>query len=317
MRWAALTARASTREARETSPAPARKAARAASRAAPVRVAGPDTTTAWPRSYLCPSAASAGSDHRPGRFHAVFGWMVASTPAPMPMSTTSRRPAWPRPGMQQVAGLQPEEGDRAGGLDGGAEDLPAAPVDAARQVDRDHRKAGAIERADGLGGHPLDRPVEAGAEQRVDDHVGTGDEAAGQPLAGAGPRRGGEGGVAFQPVASSEQPDGHLVAGLRHQAGGDEPVAAVVAGTGHHQNPAALRQQVVDRLGHRQSGGFHQCDAGGAALDGQGVGLAHLLGGQHLDAESEISATSRGTSSISGRFTGHQALELRGPCNVN
>src|SRR5262249_46044913 len=36
-------------------PAPARNAPRAASRAAPVEARPPDTTTAWPRAYLCPS----------------------------------------------------------------------------------------------------------------------------------------------------------------------------------------------------------------------------------------------------------------------
>ena len=55
VRCAALTASASGGEATVTSPAPTRSAPRAASRAAPVRVAGPETTTAWPRSYLCPS----------------------------------------------------------------------------------------------------------------------------------------------------------------------------------------------------------------------------------------------------------------------
>ena len=51
----ALTTRASNGLAKVTSPAPARSAARADSRAAPVKEAPPETTSAWPREYLCPS----------------------------------------------------------------------------------------------------------------------------------------------------------------------------------------------------------------------------------------------------------------------
>ena len=52
---AAFTSSASRGLAMVTSPAPARSAPRAASRAAPVDDNPPDTTTAWPRAYLCPS----------------------------------------------------------------------------------------------------------------------------------------------------------------------------------------------------------------------------------------------------------------------
>ena len=41
-------------------PAPTRRAALAARRAAPVLSIGPETTTAWPRSYLWPSMRSRG-----------------------------------------------------------------------------------------------------------------------------------------------------------------------------------------------------------------------------------------------------------------
>ena len=49
---AAFTLRASRGLAMVTSPAPARNAPRAASRAAPVLDIPPETTTAWPREYL-------------------------------------------------------------------------------------------------------------------------------------------------------------------------------------------------------------------------------------------------------------------------
>ena len=57
----ALTASASRGEAMVTRPAPARSAAIAARRAAPVWEAPPDTTTAWPRPYLCPAMSGTGN----------------------------------------------------------------------------------------------------------------------------------------------------------------------------------------------------------------------------------------------------------------
>jgi hypothetical protein len=59
---AALIANASRGVAMVTRPAPARKAPRAARRAAPVEVGPPETTTAWPRAYLCPFTRGMGKN---------------------------------------------------------------------------------------------------------------------------------------------------------------------------------------------------------------------------------------------------------------
>ena len=215
-----------------------------------------------------------------------------------------------------MSGFEAEEGDRTRRLDRRAENLAGAPVDAARQVDRDHRQARAVHRGNGLGGNPLDRPVEAGAEQSVDNEIGTADETDGEALAAAGPRRRGKGGIALEPVAGGEQADSDLIAGLGHQAGRDEAVAAIVARSGHHQNAAALGQQVVDRLRHGQPGRFHQRDPGSPGLDGQRVGLAHLLRGKHLDRIGDQGHRA-GNLLLLRFFPGHQAFELRGPLYVN
>ena len=72
---AALTASASRGEASVTSPAPARNAPRADIRAAPVAAMSPETTMAWPRSYLWPSICGTGKAARQvsGMFSNVRG----------------------------------------------------------------------------------------------------------------------------------------------------------------------------------------------------------------------------------------------------
>ena len=91
-----------------TRPAPARNAPRAASRAAPVCDSPPDTTTAWPRAYLWPSTRGMGkvARHNAGTSRNVRGRTCASTSAGMPISATSSRPQWSRPGSSTCPGLR-------------------------------------------------------------------------------------------------------------------------------------------------------------------------------------------------------------------
>ena len=64
-------------------------------------------------------------------------------------------------------------------------------------------------------------------------------------------------------------------------AGGDEAVAAVVAGAGDDEH-RAVGDERGGGLGDRAAGGLHQRHAGGAGGDGERVGLGHLGGGQEL-----------------------------------
>ncbi len=91
---AALTASAARGEAMVTSPAPPRSAAMAARRAAPVWDMPPDTTTACPRLYLCPSTPGTGNRPRQSSmvFSNVAGLIAARTSAPIPISTTLTGP---------------------------------------------------------------------------------------------------------------------------------------------------------------------------------------------------------------------------------
>ncbi len=138
---AALTASASRGLAMVTRPAPARNAPRAASRAAPVEEIPPDTTTAWPREYLCPSTRGTGKLRRQsaGALSDARGLIRSSTSAGMPMSATWMLPQCSRPGSSSVADLAAEERDGFGGLDRDAHHRAGRAVDTARQVDRDDR----------------------------------------------------------------------------------------------------------------------------------------------------------------------------------
>ena len=121
-----------------TSPAPARSAPRAASRAAPVEESPPDTTTAWPRPYLCPSVRGT------GKLLAQSSGPL--TPAPRldllehvradPDVGHTNAPAMKPAGQQHMADLAAEERHRFRGLDRETHHRPGRAVDAARQIDR-------------------------------------------------------------------------------------------------------------------------------------------------------------------------------------
>ena len=81
------------------------------------------------------------------------------------------RPAKQPSRQEEVPGLAAEEGHGLPGDDGAGEDRAGAAVDAARQIDREDRRAAFIGAVHDEAGGPVDRPVETGAEQRVDDEV--------------------------------------------------------------------------------------------------------------------------------------------------
>ena len=91
-----------------TRPAPARRAPRAASRAAPVCDRSPDTTTAWPRRYLWPPGCGTGkwSAQSAGALAKMLGRMLSSTVSGMPMSATSTGPQCSRPGSSRWPGFR-------------------------------------------------------------------------------------------------------------------------------------------------------------------------------------------------------------------
>src|SRR6478736_6846716 len=129
--------------------------------------------------------------------------------------------------------LRPMEGDREVGADGGLGRLAAREVDRRRGVDGHHRDAagpGLDDELDRRADRISQRPAHPGAEQRVDDDRGLVDPRPEDrdvprdavPVPGAHRAR--------RAGFRRDQPDDDRRAGERKPAGGDEPVAAVVAG---------------------------------------------------------------------------------------
>ena len=120
------------------------------------------------------------------------------------MSASWIAPASARPGSQEMAGLEPEEGHAGARFDRRAADLAGFPVDSGGNVDREHPAAGARESVDALDDRfrvAIDVTGEAGPEQSVDHAIGSGEvDRSGcvdRPLvASSGERR-----IAFQGLA--------------------------------------------------------------------------------------------------------------------
>ena len=171
VRCAALTASAFGGLASVASPAPARRAAPAASRAAPVRVIGPETTRTWPRRYLCASHVGRGSADGPQRrrvLERARADRVEDRRGNADVDEAHRAARGPA-GIEQVAGLLAKERDAGGRRDAGAGRDAGVGAKAAGQVDGEDRRARGVGRGDEAGGRAFERPVEAGAEQRVHD----------------------------------------------------------------------------------------------------------------------------------------------------
>ena len=91
-----------------TSPAPARSAPRAASRAAPVVNSPPDATTQCPRVYLCPSGCGTGKPWRQsaGELIQVCGVILSRTTPAIPICATWIVPQCSRPGSSACPSLR-------------------------------------------------------------------------------------------------------------------------------------------------------------------------------------------------------------------
>ena len=283
---AALTASASRGLAMVTSPAPARSAPRAASRAAPVCDTSPDTTTAWPRWYLWPPGCGTGkrSAHSAGALAKTTRADVFKHGCRNADVGDLDRPAMQPPRQQQMAGLSAEERHGFGGADRRAHHRAAGAVDAAGQIDGDHRRARGVDRLDHGTGRAFDRPVEARAEQRIDDQARASERIGPRRLDRALPaccrlRR-----VALEPVALAKQQQADRIAAFGKDAGADEAVAAVVAGAGHDADRGRTTAgQPRHRVGNGTPGVLHQTHARHPAGDRQAVRLGHFRRGQQFD----------------------------------
>jgi hypothetical protein len=180
---------------------------------------------------------------------------------------------------QEVTGLGAVEGDGQGGVRRAPQDRAGVAVHARRDIDRDHRHIGLLDRLDRLARHALERAGQTRAEQPVDHQPRAGDQRGVEGKHLAQPRRGRGGGVAAQPLARTEQGESHRPAEPGEMPRGHETVAAVIAGAAQHEGRAG-REAFRDRSGDRRARIVHELDARHARGDGGGIGRAHLGDGE-------------------------------------
>ena len=184
---------------------------------------------------------------------------------------------------QQMTGLAAKEGDRFAGRDGGALDLSARAVDAARQIHRiDGRRRG-IDRLDHGACAALHGPVKTRAKQRIDHHPGAGEAGRLRGLEWTAPAGGGGRRITLEAVCIADKEQAHRMAAFKQDTGGDKAVAAVVARACHYHHGHRRRMPGCDRIGDRTSSILHELDAAGSGSNGQPISLRHLGGGEQLD----------------------------------
>ena len=161
-------------------------------------------------------------------------------------------------------------------------------VHAARHVDSDHRHAGSLRPRCGgdrqLRRPTVDRPREAGAEQRVDNQIGAPDRAvlphrscrdASVDTGGRHPPFERSPGVSAQPYRLRRMQHRNRPTGLDQQSPNHESVAAVVAGAAQYRGGPGPPAQ-PDFPGHRRPGRFHQFDPGRSSLNRRAICGGHL-----------------------------------------
>ena len=141
--WAALTSDRVGRAGERDEPCARRAArARAASRAAPVRCAGPESDERRAARIFVRSRARAAAARRrqiAGALTKARGAIAASALGAMPISASARRPHNARPGSRRWPGLRRKKVTRGARLDRRAAHRAGFAVDAGGNVDAEHR----------------------------------------------------------------------------------------------------------------------------------------------------------------------------------
>ena len=236
------------------------------------------TTTSPEVNFVDPGARRRGSARTRSPISPAAGRVGA--PEGMPIAATQlARPLLAR--LDPVAELGGVEGDGDVGVDGDAPGLAAGVVDTGGDVRGDHRRAAAVDRLDHRVCRVTGGAGEAGAEDRVDDDAGAGQP--GERVRTDLPR------PALEPLQVGRRVAGDLGRRPEEQrldleaeagqaAGGDEPVATVVALAA--DDPRRPTGRGLGRcLGDGGARHLHQLERGDAALvDRPAVGGPHALG---------------------------------------
>ena len=281
VRWAELTATASGGLATLTMPAPARKAARAESRAAPVWWPEPERTRTAPRAYLWLAAFGRGSasPQTAGALTKVFGAMGPSAASGMPMSASRIAPARARPGSRRWPGFSRKKVTLALASTASPTNPAGFPIDSGGNVDREHAAACMAEGVDPLDDRlrfAIDVAREPRAEQSVDHAVGFSEVNCRGGEDQALIASGGERGIAFQGVSTAEQAEFDRVAALAEQAAGDEAVPTVASRATKHNDPAARLREPRRFVSDRKPRPLHELNAGRPGRNRKAVGPVHF-----------------------------------------
>jgi hypothetical protein len=181
-----------------------------------------------------------------------------------------------------VAWFRTEEGDRIVGLDCRSHDLTGEAAYPARQIDRQNANGGSVHRLDRLRCNTFDRPIKTSPEERIDDEVSIIRDIRGKRPRWSLPCGRSKRGIAGETLARRECSDPHGIPGLCEESRRDEPVAAVVARSGHHRHARTHREVATHRLCDRKAGVLHEDQATSSGGDRHGVGLRHFVGRQNL-----------------------------------
>ena len=185
-------------------------------------------------------------------------------------------------GQQQMPRLLAKKRNGPAGVHGASQNRAGGPVDAAGQINGDHRKPCRIDRRNGGQRLAGDRSIKSGAKQRIDNDMGAGEVGGSRgyrplPLA----RR--LGGISFDGVPASNDVHGNTVSGPAQPPGRNEAVAAIVARPRHNGDFAARRVARRNGCGYRGAGILHQGSAGNAGRDGATIRLAHFSISEKLE----------------------------------
>ena len=179
---------------------------------------------------------------------------------------------------QQVARLPAETRDGQYRRHG-ADVLTGIADDTARDVDGDDGQLAGGDRRQRLEGGACQWPVEAGAEQRIDDEFRTVHRCRRKWLDVLAPAFGMFMGRARKHIESAQQRERDVPARIHEDAGRRKAVAAVVAGSAQHHDPAPLPAP-QDGVGDPAPCVLHQLRYRRAREYRQAVGLGHLDRGQ-------------------------------------
>ncbi len=182
-------------------------------------------------------------------------------------------------------------------------------VQAGGEVHRHDRAIPGGHHAQHIGHSPTHRPAQTGAQYRVHHDIGAAEQILHEGIIGLLMYQhcafGGAGivgrGISSQVLGLREQDDLHLIAMLQQVPRRHQTIATVVALAREDDCAAGRGQQLHGRISHRNSGIFHQLQAGDAVLlDGDTVYLPHLGGCNQSHQTSPIRrsfpATSRAAS---------------------